>query len=304
MSLSVVTGATSSIGKYLVDMLLASGEDVRILTRTCRESRHEQLEVVRGDLRNPEVVEQFLADADSVYHCAAEFHDQSTIRAINVDATAALIEAARKQSLKYFCYIGSAGVLGACNDAWVDESTPCHPRDLYEQSKYEAEQLVLDSGLEAKVCVLRPVFVVSPKRPGFLDYALHPSLINRLKVFFKGSERAHLVHAMDVAAAALHLSGVELEKPECYYIACDEDELNTVGGIVAYYDYLKQGESGEPEAPLSLPVFVPNLIRRIRRGPSLHGRTRFSSAKLRATGFEPPLGFRGAIRQIVGELES
>jgi nucleoside-diphosphate-sugar epimerase len=280
-------------------MLVEKGWRVRALTRKGFDSEDPAIEVIRGDIRDERVLEKFIEGASALFHCAAEFAQTDQIWDINVKATETILEITKRASVDYFCYLSSAGVLGACNDAWVDENTSCHPRDTYEKSKYAAEQLVMSSGLDAKVCVLRPVFVVSSQRPGFVEYPMRGNLMDRLKVLLKGKEHGHIVHAKDIAAAAVFFLDHPLQKPECFYVSCDEDELNTVAGIAGYYRYLHDGERGVVKLPFSLPCLVPYLIRSVLRGPSLHGRTRFSSAKIKEHGFKFPLGFRGAIREII-----
>jgi len=280
-------------------MLIEKGWGVRILTRSNLDSKNPLIEVIRGDVRDEELLDQLTVGVSAIFHCAAEFAQQDQIWDTNVTATESILNLALKSPIEYFCYLGSAGVLGACSDVWIDESTVCRPRDLYEKSKYAAEQLVMSSTLDANICVLRPVFVVSGQRPGSVEYPMRWSLKDRLKVFLKGQEQAHIIHAEDVAAAAMFFLDKPLEKPECFYVSCDENELNTVGGIVAYYRYLKNGEVGSVTLPFSLPYLFSHLIRRVRRGASLHGRSKFSSAKLKKFGFNLPLGFDGAIRKIM-----
>jgi nucleoside-diphosphate-sugar epimerase len=269
------------------------------LTRSEFSAHDPAIEVIRGDIRDQGVLSKLIHGASALFHLAAEFARTDQIWEINVNATESILKVAKRASLDYICYFSSAGILGACSEAWVDEDTPCHPRDGYEKSKYAAEQLVISSGLEAKICVLRPVFVVSGERPGFVEYAIRDNFLDKIKVFLKGSERAHIIHAKDVAAAAMFFLDHPLSEPECFYVSCDEDELNTVAGIVGYYRYLQNGGSSAINRPLALPLIVPHLIRRALRGPSLHGRTRFLSAKLKQHGFQPPLGFCGAIEDIL-----
>jgi len=299
MKVAAITGGTSSIGRYIVDLLIEQQWHVKVLTRSEVDAWHPDVEIIQGDIRDEQTIERLIEEATALFHCAAEFAQPEQIWDINVKATEKIIRIAKRSSVDYLCYIGSAGVLGACSDDWVDESTSCHPRNTYEKSKYAAEQLVMSSGLDAKVCVLRPVFVVSSQRPGFIEYATRNSWVDRFKVLLKGAEHAHIVHAKDIAAAALFFLDHPLQKPECFYVSCDEDELNTIAGIVGYYDYLQKGEGGAMKLPFYLPGIVSHIIRRVIRGPSLHGKTRFSSAKIKKHGFKFPLGFRGAMREII-----
>lgn len=299
MKVAAITGGRSAIGRYIADLLISQHWRVKILTRREINVWHPDVEVVTGDICDDKIIAELIDSASAFFHCAAEFAQQELLWEINVNATERILQLAKESSLEYFCYLSSAGVLGASSDKWVDENTPCHPRDQYEKSKFAAELLVLTSGLDAKICVLRPVFVVSGLRPGFVEYPMRNSPVDKLKIFLKGREHAHIVHARDVAAAAVYFLDQPLSRPECFYVSCDEDELNTVAGIAGYYRYLRDGEKGGIKLPPALPRFVPHLVRRAVRGPSLHGRTRFSAAKIINRGFRFPLGFRGAIKEIV-----
>ena len=87
MSLNFVTGATSTIGRYIVAFLLEKGEKVRIISRRKLASWHENLEVLEGDLREEGVLANCLKDVGRVFHCAAEFHDQGRLWGVNVGVT-------------------------------------------------------------------------------------------------------------------------------------------------------------------------------------------------------------------------
>jgi nucleoside-diphosphate-sugar epimerase len=294
---AAVTGANGMVGRHIVARLRDRGDHIRVLRRHGGEAVGKE-ETVTGDLNDVDLLRKLLDGTDTLFHCAAELNDESRMQQVNVEATRRLAQLASELGIDTFIHISSAGVTGPLRDPLVDESTPCHPNSLYERSKWEAEQLLF--GLEAekmRICILRPTNVVDVLRPGIIAAPMRNSWRDRLTWWVRGAECAHIVHAGDIAAAALFCA----DNCECsgiYIVGDDEESLNTVAGVVAYYNYLQAGEEGEPKLPYSLPVFVPNLIRRLRRGPSLHGRVRFSSAKLRRLGFNPPLGFRGAIREV------
>ena len=299
MSLALVTGGTGIVGPYIVDSLLQQEEQVRLVTRRSIKPWHSNLEIIRGDLRDGKIIESSLSGVDSVYHCASELTNQEHIWETNVLVTERLLEAL-PPTVKYFCYMGSAGVLGTFKTEWADETTPCIPHNLYVKSKLEAEKIVLSSSLDANVCALRPVQMISPKHPGCVSFAVRNGWKDRLMVWVKGREHAHIIHAGDVAAAAIHFRNRDLPQPECFIVACDEDELNTVGGIYAYYNDTdaKNKEDAEIFLPASLPASIPHFIRAFRRGPSWHLGIRFSSRKLHEYGVQLPFGFRGAIDDI------
>lgn len=294
MKTIAVTGATGMIGRHIVSMLSDRGYTVRALVRQT-PSLEGDVKAVRGDLNSDDTLLELLDGAHAVFHCAAELRDSSRMHAVNVLAAERLAQLATASGISFFCHLSSAGVVGPAREFWVDESTPCRPSNPYECSKWEAEQRLLKLPHHAmRLCLLRPTNVIDDDRPGILNLAVDDSWKSWLHLFFKGGECAHLVHAKDVAAAALHLfthddcSGV-------YICGCDEETGNRVSDVVN----VCRNMSGESiSAPPSLPVNIPYFLRIFMRGRSLHGDTRFSSARLKACGFEFSLGLEGSIRSV------
>ena len=267
------------IGRCIVGRLVATGSRIRVLTR--RNGYAEAgVEPVIGSLGEPGALAALVDGADAVFHCAAEINDSARMDEVNIKGTVRLSEAAAAHKVSYFC-----------------QDTPCRPASPYERSKWEAERRVRAVlGAKTKLCILRPTNVVDKARPGVLALALRNGWKEKLVVRIKGAECAHVVHADDVAAAALHFWGHALDEPGWFFVASDEDVRNTVAGVYAMCRTEILGVAVGP--PATLPASVPYLVRRVLRGASLHGRTRFSAARLRAAGFEAPLGLAGAVRQI------
>jgi nucleoside-diphosphate-sugar epimerase len=72
----LVTGGAGFVGSYLVDDLLAQGAQVRILDdlstgSTYNLSNASEVELIEGDLRDPEVARRSVAGAEVVLHLAA-----------------------------------------------------------------------------------------------------------------------------------------------------------------------------------------------------------------------------------------
>ncbi len=292
--IAAVTGATGMIGRRLVVLLVAQGWQVRALQHH-KSVVPDGCEVIAGELASEDAVDSLLRGATCVFHCAAELHDSSRMHDVNVLATRHLARKAIECGVGSFIHLSSAGVIGPAHEIWVDEATPCHPFNAYEISKWQAEQLLQEmQGQAMRICMLRPTNVVDDDRPGVVALAFRHGWRSRLSLWVKGAECAHLVHAEDVAAAALFLA-VNENCSGTYFVGCDEDDRNTVVGVcnlarrklgMARYDGPK------------LPVAVPYYLRRIRQGQSLHGKTRFSSARLSGAGFAFPLGLEAAIARL------
>ena len=74
-----ITGADGFIGSHLTEALLAEGYHVRALAQYnsfnnwgwLEEVSHPELEVVTGDVRDPNFCRHFVKGADTVFHLAA-----------------------------------------------------------------------------------------------------------------------------------------------------------------------------------------------------------------------------------------
>jgi nucleoside-diphosphate-sugar epimerase len=60
-------------------------------------------------------------------------------RRVNVGATLSLLEAAREAGVKRFVHCSSVGVIGDVENPPANETTDCHPTNIYERTKLEGE---------------------------------------------------------------------------------------------------------------------------------------------------------------------
>jgi nucleoside-diphosphate-sugar epimerase len=211
-----------------------------------------------------------------------------------------LLKFAGESGVRYFCHLSSVGVVGKTNFAWVNEETPCNPQNTYERTKWEAERLVAYGIDGCRVIILRPTNVIDEKQPGALVLVMYRSFLNRLRIFIKGGECAHIIHADDVASAALHFISSSFDNPQCFIVSTDHEPLNTYGELWNLCKAIRKGgQQKSVSSVLNLPVIVPHLVRLLRRGKSTRGDTRYSSKKLMSTNFIFPLGIKGAIQQVI-----
>lgn len=209
MKPALVTGATGFVGWHLARHLLESGHRVRVLVRDPARLRElEEVEVVRGDLRDPEAVRRAVDGCEVVYHVAADYRlwvrDPAEMYRSNVDGTRNLLEAAHQARLERVVYTSTVGAIGIPPGGVGDEATPVDLQDMvgpYKRSKFLAEQVAL--GYAARGL---PVVIVNPTAP-VGDHDFKPTPTGKTIVdYLRGAMRAcldtglNLVDVRDVAA--------------------------------------------------------------------------------------------------------
>ena len=293
-----ITGASGMIGGHIFCKLRDMGYHAKVLTRHSNFF-DSSAEVITGDICDLNTVKLFLENSEFVFHCAGELNVQSKMWAVNVKGTENLINVASQNPVKYFCYLSSAGVTGKYSGKLVDENTPCNPMNQYEKSKYAAEKIVANGIPGCSTVILRPTNVIDEYRVGALEYPVRNSLFDMVKVFVKGGEHAHIIHASDVADAAIFLMFKKFHRTNCFIVSCDEDKFNTYGELWSLYKNINRTKSCETvKSVFHLPEIVTYSFRRIFRGHCNRGIIRYSMAKLKSEGFTPSLGVVGAVKKV------
>ena len=171
----LITGAGGFIGSHLVDSQLEQGQSVRAvdlhLDLLRHQSRHPHLEAIQGDITDKNALKRYVEGVEIVYHLASAHLDVSLsdehYRRVNVGATLHLLEAAQAAGVKHFVHCSSVGVIGDVDNPPTDETTECHPSNIYERTKLEGERAVLDFAQRTgfPVVVMRPAWVYGPRCP-------------------------------------------------------------------------------------------------------------------------------------------
>ncbi|NOT62245.1 MAG: NAD-dependent epimerase/dehydratase family protein [Acidobacteria bacterium] len=206
-----VTGGTGFIGGNLVRMLLADGYRVCALARLNSDQQNLAglpLEIVTGDLDDPQQLAQQLEGCDVVFHVAALYslwqHDAAAIYRANVTGTENLLAAALRACVKRFIHTSSVAALGVPPAGTLGtEATTTTLAELvsdYKKSKYLAEQAALKAaraGLD--------VVIVNPSTP-IGAYDVKPTPTGEIVLRFLQNRMPAYVHTglnlIDVADVA------------------------------------------------------------------------------------------------------
>lgn len=182
----LITGATGFVGGHLAEACVRKEQALSAIVRGTSDTRElEKLGAIlfRGELSDPNVVRQAVAEADVVVHCAAKVGDWGPIseyRQVNVECLRVLLDACKGMALSRFILLSSLGVYQVRHHHGTNETEPLPSshRDGYSQSKVEAEQLAhhyyKDFGVP--VVILRPGFVYGPR-----DRTVLPRIIRNLQ---------------------------------------------------------------------------------------------------------------------------
>ena len=171
----LVTGGTGFTGKALVRRMLDDGHTVVALDNQegykTDELRTWGAEVIIGSVTDRDVVARCVRGVEIVHHVAAAFRDLTVspayYREVNVEGTRNVLDAAAREGVRKFVYCSTCGVHGNVDHPPGGEDAPIRPADYYQQTKYEAEPIVLDYDRHGlKSTILRPAAIFGPGDPG------------------------------------------------------------------------------------------------------------------------------------------
>jgi UDP-glucose 4-epimerase len=211
---ALVTGGAGFIGSHLVDALLARGDEVTIvddLSTGRRDFLDERARLVEHDVREP-----FAADADVVFHLAAQADVATSVErpafdaAVNVVGTVNVLEAARGCGAAVV-FSSTGGAIYGDVDAPAPEDAVLRPVSPYGVAKLCGEAYLAgwDRIHGLRSTVLRFANVYGPRQSAALEGGVVAIFLERLAegretlVFGDGGQERDFVHVDDVVRALL-----------------------------------------------------------------------------------------------------
>jgi uncharacterized protein YbjT (DUF2867 family) len=148
----LVTGATGFVGGNLVRRLRHEDIAVRALVRHPEKGRALKdigVDVAEGDVSDKASLEKAAAGCERVVHLVGIIQETAgaTFRAVHVDGTRNVLEAAQKAGMRHFFYQSALG-------------TRPGAKSMYHRTKWEAEELVRASTIP--YTILRPSLIYGP----------------------------------------------------------------------------------------------------------------------------------------------
>ena len=165
-----ITGGAGYVGSVLTPYLLSKGFKVTVLDLMIYGSsvlsKNKNLTIIKGDIRDENLINKILPNHDAVIHLACISNDPSFElnpklgKSINLDAFEPLVKISKKNSIKRFIYASSSSVYGIKKEKDVDELKSLEPLTDYSRFKAECEKILLKyESSDFTTTVIRPATV-------------------------------------------------------------------------------------------------------------------------------------------------
>lgn len=258
-----ITGATGLIGGRLAERLVRE-ESVAVRALVRNPSNATQLarlpvEIVHGDITQPETLMTALDGCQLVFHSAALLSIAATrdqFLETNVEGTRNMLDAACRARVERFVHLSSVGVYGLVPGDGTDDSSPHRPGESsYCDSKIEAERIAVEysSAKKLPLVIIRPAHVYGPNSRHWTVRFVELLKARKLFLFGKGDGICNHVYLDNLIDAVLLAAKNDEALGEAFIIT--DDQATTWRDFIGRYSMML----GRDSIP-ALPVGVARLL--------------------------------------------
>lgn len=189
----LVTGADGFIGSHLCEALLAKGYEVRALSYYnsfnnwgwLEEIHSPGLEVVSGDVRDPNFCRHITKGCSTVYHLAAliaipySYVAPDSYVDTNIKGTLNMCQAAMDCGVDRLVVTSTSEVYGTAQYVPIDELHPRQPQSPYSATKIGADAIAKSfyNAFDLPVVIARPFNTYGPRQSA---RAIIPTIIGQI----------------------------------------------------------------------------------------------------------------------------
>ena len=189
----LVTGADGFIGSHLVELLLAKGFNVRALCQYnsfnywgwLEDIHNERLEVVCGDVRDPNFCREICNGVGTVFHLAAliaipySYVAPDSYVDTNIRGTLNMCQAARDMNVDRIIVTSTSEVYGTAQYVPIDEKHPRQPQSPYSATKIGADAIAKSfyNAFDLPLVIARPFNTYGPRQSA---RAIIPTIIGQI----------------------------------------------------------------------------------------------------------------------------
>jgi len=179
----LVTGASGFIGSHLTEELAKMGCRVRAFIKykssgdlgnleELGPGLLEKIEIIRGDLKNPDSVKRAVKNIDVVFHLGAlisipySYVDPREFVETNVTGTLNILKACQEENVKKIIITSTSEVYGTGKYTPIDEKHPLQAQSPYSASKMSADKLAESfyNTYNLPVTIIRPFNSYGPRQ--------------------------------------------------------------------------------------------------------------------------------------------
>ncbi len=210
-----ITGGAGYVGSVLTPYLLNKGYeitsfDLMMYGETLK--KNDKLKIIKGDIRNTEMLKEAIKDHEIVIHLACISNDPSFElnpklgKEINLDSFKPLVEISKKAGIERFIYASSSSVYGVKKEKNVNENMSLEPLTDYSKFKAYCEKILLEFDDKNFITtIIRPATVCgySPRQRLDLVVNILTNLAyhNREITIFGGDQLRPNIHIQDMVRA-------------------------------------------------------------------------------------------------------
>ncbi|MFB3850651.1 MAG: SDR family NAD(P)-dependent oxidoreductase [Acidobacteriota bacterium] len=221
---ALVTGGCGFIGSHIVELLLKNGWSVSVLDNLSSGSLENikdfrsDIELLIGDVRDEEILNNALKDVKTVFHQAAFISvpeselDPAECYDVNIGGTIKIAKIAYKKGVEKIVFASSCAVYGDNKKIPLSENDTLNPLSPYAYSKMAGEAILKEISQKTKIniSVLRYFNIYGPRQNPNGRYAAVISKfisdsLKRKKITIEGSgeQTRDFTFVKDVANANL-----------------------------------------------------------------------------------------------------
>ena len=233
-----VTGGTGFVGRRLVALLRARGDDVVALVRSPARAEGLDAELAVGDLASRERLAVAMAGAEAVFHLAADYRvgiparERAAMHDVNVHGTENVLDAARDAAVKRTVYVSTVNAFGNTRGEVVDETYERAGADFvseYDRTKWLAHRAARERIARGDpIVIVQPGVIYGPGDHSEIGGQLEAAARGKLLFVSFAALGFNAVHVDDVAAGIL-LAHDRGRLGESYVLG---GELTTLGDAV------------------------------------------------------------------------
>jgi len=188
----LVTGATGFVGSSIIKELVNQGHQVRCLVRSQRNLnriKNLPVEIATGDITDLDSLQKTFEGIKYVFSCVGIIYESKSANfdSIHVLGVKNLLELSLKNKVQHFFHISA---LGTRPDA----------KSRYHQTKFKAEQEIINSGLT--YTIFRPSIIFGPQ-DDFVNRFAGLLKYNPVLPLISGAGRLQPVYIKDLARCAV-----------------------------------------------------------------------------------------------------